>query len=209
MNAVDGLVGWEADVEWGAVETAFSVLPDASSRKGRLRAKEAALQLPLAMDAMRRARDEADADEAYWLIDNVVVVQGAVYGAAVHVVPVLVRSLPYCSDLGRRSTLELLHQIVGGWDARASACPGSVARARLVVGRAVEVLYAFLLDEDWIVREKAAEILLFVEEDQDLLAHRLEWVVAHETRADTRDYLSRILREGGGSRRVGSSEADN
>jgi hypothetical protein len=79
-----------------------------------LRAIPRASGVPDAIDALERASTAEDALNAYWQIDNVVVIQGAVYEAGLATIPCLLSCLQRCTGVARPEVLELLVQIGGG-----------------------------------------------------------------------------------------------
>ena len=80
----------------------------------RLRAQGTATGVPQAMAALQAASSQEEADRAYWQIDNTVVVQGALYEAAVPTARCLVTILPRCTAVARPQILELLGQLAMG-----------------------------------------------------------------------------------------------
>ncbi|MDB5070056.1 MAG: hypothetical protein JWM87_1167 [Candidatus Eremiobacteraeota bacterium] len=79
-----------------------------------LRAMGSALRVPDAIERMRTASSIAESSAAYWQIDNVVVVQGSLYEAALPTTACLVSALPSCSIVSRPHFLELLFQLGNG-----------------------------------------------------------------------------------------------
>jgi hypothetical protein len=89
---------WEIHrYEWASVEA----LVDAS-------------RVPTALQRLMEAETEAQANAAYWQIDNNVVVQTALYPAALPTIKCLTTMLPVCPPVARRFILELMEQIGGG-----------------------------------------------------------------------------------------------
>ena len=79
-----------------------------------LRAMGTASNIPEAVERLRASKSEQDAEQAYWTIDNVVVVQGSLYEAALSAAACLVIALMHASPVGRPRILELLVQIGAG-----------------------------------------------------------------------------------------------
>jgi hypothetical protein len=71
-------------------------------------------RIPEALLDLASAQSDADAERAYWKVDNHVVVQGALYPAAIATASCAVALLPYCSFAGRAWLLELLVQLGNG-----------------------------------------------------------------------------------------------
>ncbi|WP_437675391.1 hypothetical protein [Sorangium sp. So ce131] len=91
-----------------------------------LRAAGDASGIPAAIRQLESANAEAEASVAYWKIDNVVVVQGAVYQAALATVPCLIEILLRCTRAARRQVLELLVQIGSGEESESELAHGEV-----------------------------------------------------------------------------------
>jgi hypothetical protein len=81
---------------------------------GKLHAKGSSARVPDALVELASASTEEQADAAYWRIDNVVVVQGTLYEAAVPTTACLVALLPKCNNVVRERVLELLVQLGSG-----------------------------------------------------------------------------------------------
>jgi hypothetical protein len=80
----------------------------------RLRAMESAAGVPAAIQALCCAESKTQSDEAYWKIDNVVVVQGRLFEAALPTAVCLTSSLRICSSVSLSNVLELLVQLGSG-----------------------------------------------------------------------------------------------
>lgn len=106
----------------------------------RLRAMESAIGVPDAIERMRQARSKKESDEAYWRIDNIVVVQERLFEAAVPTAACLVTALPRCSKESRSNFLDLLFQLGNG-----EPDPSEVAlgNAQLAESCRVELLKAY------------------------------------------------------------------
>jgi hypothetical protein len=72
------------------------------------------VHVPAAIQALLDAKTERDATAAYWRLDNTVVVQGALYEAALPTTHCLVVGLASCTAVARPRVLELLVQTAGG-----------------------------------------------------------------------------------------------
>lgn len=79
-----------------------------------LRASGSARKVPEAICRLAAATNNDEADRYYWLIDNVVIVQGGLYEATVPAVSCVVLALPFASPLGRERLLEFLSQVANG-----------------------------------------------------------------------------------------------
>lgn len=104
--------------------------------------------VPKAIEALQAAPDEESALKAYWKIDNVVIVQGALYEAAEPAARCLLQCLLRCSSAARRHVLELLVQLGSGEPSEVELRSGNsalAARCRAEVARGYH-LYANLLE---------------------------------------------------------------
>src|SRR5688572_616100 len=79
-----------------------------------LRSSESASRIPDAILQLQTATTKDDADRAYWKIDNEVIVQGALYEAALPTATCLLSALLNCTDVARPKLLELLFQLGNG-----------------------------------------------------------------------------------------------
>jgi hypothetical protein len=70
--------------------------------------------VPQALEALRVATAEEEARDAYWRIDNTVVVQGALFDAALPTAACVVTVLAASTSVARPFLLELLQQISDG-----------------------------------------------------------------------------------------------
>lgn len=80
----------------------------------KLRSMGSASSVPQAIVKLQNAASEQEAQDAYWRIDNTVVVQGSLYEAALPAAACAVSALPRCSTPARPWLLELLVQLSTG-----------------------------------------------------------------------------------------------
>jgi hypothetical protein len=80
----------------------------------KLRAQGTAIGVPAALEAIQKASTAEEAEEAYWRIDNTVIVQGALHESAAATAACAITLLPRCLPPGRAFLLELLMQIATG-----------------------------------------------------------------------------------------------
>jgi hypothetical protein len=90
------------------------------------RAQPTAVNVPSALETLARTTSQNEAEKAYWQIDNVVVVQGMLFDAAVPVISCLLSVLQICSDVARPFVMELLVQIGSGEPAPSEIEVGNV-----------------------------------------------------------------------------------
>lgn len=142
--AFDALL-WDRDLRWAD----FGAASDAAG-------------VPAALDALTASTSETDAEMAYWRLDNVVVLQGSVYEAAVEILPSIVRVLVVGPEVARRWCLELLLQIAVGWTDPVEAARTSrdlAEEARAALRPLVSTLLAFTNHADRHVRETSFELV--------------------------------------------------
>lgn len=174
---------WDATLPWSDLSTATGDARD----------------VPAAIRDLSLASSDAEAQAAYWRLDNVVAVQGSVFEAAPFVVEALLRVALRGGSLQRRWSLELLLQLAGGWtetgeEARLGRDLAADCRQRL--RRGIEALYLLAADDDRDVRELAVEIVRNVEDRQDVFELRLEWMIGQPVDPEERSFLEHLLAEG-------------
>lgn len=134
-----------------------------------------ASDVPEALLALARTRDAAETDAAYWRLDNHVVVQGALYEAAFHVIPFVLELLADRAGPGRVALYDLLVEIANGQPAHPGdlvvADGGPVdlrAACRSRIRAGLDVARRDLTDggADPPVRDRALDLLLLVERDR-------------------------------------------
>ncbi|WP_236239993.1 hypothetical protein [Streptomyces sp. CC228A] len=127
--------------------------------------------VPESLRRLISAVTEDEAMDAYWGLENVVVVQGQLYGAALPTVPVLLAAL--LDDLSadaRDLVLELLFQIVAGEADEEEAARGNVDlgdRCRAAARQGLWLVYRELGTRR---RETAVAVLERIEDDKARLA---------------------------------------
>ena len=72
------------------------------------------IAVPQALEKLRVATTESEARDAYWRIDNTVVVQGALYDAAVPAAACIVNTIAVSTSVAGPFLIELLQQISDG-----------------------------------------------------------------------------------------------
>jgi hypothetical protein len=124
-------------------------------------------RIPDVLRALLAATSSADAEKAYWRLENHVVVQGQLYEAAVATTHVVMAALvaPNRPSFVRTALFELLLQIVSGESHQDEVGRGRAdlgPRCREAARQGLWVLYRELLGPD---AEAAAEVLGHVEVD--------------------------------------------
>lgn len=127
--------------------------------------------VPRALMDLVQADDDASATDAYWRIDNEVVVQGQLYQAAEPSLEVLLSmACTAMSQPSRRRLVELVQQIVCGEPhlREVEAGRGDLGvRCRAIAREGKWLFYNWLADQDDDVRECALLILAKIEEDDN------------------------------------------
>jgi hypothetical protein len=113
-----------------------------------LRAAGSAILVPDALHALGRAESADEARDAYWRIDNVVVVQGSLFQAAPAATACLTSILPRCSPVARTRVLELLVQLGSGTPDPSEITAGNTGLTEACVGEIAKgiALYLHLLE---------------------------------------------------------------
>jgi hypothetical protein len=154
--------------------------------------------VPFALEMLRTAASASAADEAYRRIDNTVIVQGALYPAALPTAACIVAMLATCTPVARVRALELLEQISGG-----ESEPGD---EEAIEGISKEVLFGFSVYVDLLEhgidmeREPCVELVLSCAQRQQELRDRVRFYLQKLGRdrtasARVREYASRRLSE--------------
>jgi hypothetical protein len=68
----------------------------------------------LALEELPRCTDSERALELYWMLDNNIVLQGALHAAAIKLLPHICELVQVSTDVGRRCFLDLLVEIMAG-----------------------------------------------------------------------------------------------
>jgi hypothetical protein len=174
-------VAWDELIDWGEIGCAHGP----------------ANGVPNALDALAAASTEAAALDAYWKLDNVIVVQGSVYEAGPLTVEPLLRIVATAAGPGRRWALELLLQMVGGWthpEERERLGRDLVEECRARSKAGLEVVYAQAAAGDADCRELACEIARSVETRPGELERRVRWLAARLDPSDA-EYLLGLLED--------------
>lgn len=112
-----------------------------------LRAAQSAAHVPAAIMQLVDAKTSEDAQRAYWRIDNVVVVQGALYEAALPTTKCATIALAASGASGRTMLLELLVQLGSGVPDQTEIALGNhhiQSKCRLELCRAASLYFHYL-----------------------------------------------------------------
>jgi hypothetical protein len=156
-----------------------------------LRAMGDAATVPDAIRQLLAAESDADADRAYWRLDNTVVVQGQLFEAALALVPVLLAAATgSLSPLARVRLLDLVVEIASGApdESEREHGNGTLGRdCRLALGEGLWLMYATLASDDERLRERAVQIVYATDPDRARLAIVLDDLMANDPAAGVRD----------------------
>jgi len=154
---------------------------------GSLRSAGSAAAIPSAIEALRTAGSEDAAKQAYWRIDNEVIVQGELFEAAVPTACCLVAALGSCTEASRARIVELLFQLATGTPhssefARGARelhhlCRREVLRAAPLIFESFERAPPESLDL-WV------DLLIVFSEEDKSLAPRVQWYLGRALRLD-------------------------
>ena len=126
--------------------------------------------VPDALRGLLCAQNNAEAEQFYWKIENHVVVQGRLYEAAEHVIPVLLAALLDGADRETTiSVMEIIFQIVAGSTAEEEIERGNSQVVELCHLRAREGLWVIYRELAGGNRDAALEILEHIELDVERL----------------------------------------
>jgi hypothetical protein len=165
----------------------------------RLRIREGtAAQIPDTLVALANATTEAEAERAYWRIDNDVVVQGALYEAAVATAACAVALLLRCTTPGATWMLELLFQLGNGETAPSEQGNAAGDLRKLCVDELLlgAAIYFNFLDQGTPdQRFHSVDLLgLCALEDRSLLP-RVQWTLSKLIDDGVEDRLEKLARE--------------
>jgi hypothetical protein len=147
-------------------------------------------RVPEAVRALVGADSPAAAEAAYWRLDNHVVVQGQLFGAALPLVPVLLAALAgELAPAARLGVADLLVEIACGSahedELRAgNADLGNACRRAARAG--LWLFYALLREADAAMRERLLQIVYAVEEDRPRVTELLARLAAEDPDARVR-----------------------
>lgn len=162
-----------------------------------LRAAGTAVDVPLAIEALQSATTEEAAVDAYWRIDNVVVVQGAVYEAALAATQCLLSSLLQCTEVARPHILELLVQIGSGEASESEVVAGNSSVVEMCLGELVRgfPIYAHLLEHSSRTEERAycVDLLCLCARHQAADHDRVVWYLRRVMTGEAPGELKRLV----------------
>lgn len=155
--------------------------------------------VPEAFRQLIDAQSEEEAEEAYWKLDNRVVVQGQLYDSARWLIGPLVAALQgSLTDSARNRVAELLAEIAIGAARDIDSATGDIELAlacREELSRGLWSFYGLLDDNDHRTRLGATYILEVVEPDKKRLTHVMNFVVRLDPEEAMRGRAIALLRE--------------
>lgn len=158
-----------------------------------------ARDVPDAVLALAAANSETKASEAYWRLDNHVVVQGQLFESALPLVPVILSFL--AGDLpepARPRLLELLYQIVVGLTAESEIERGNrdlARRCRTEVVKGLWLYYKDLLNPSSAVQKVALDLVRECESEEGRLMAVLLQLLDSESCSEVRDLAVILIEE--------------
>jgi hypothetical protein len=168
---------------------------------GRLRVSSGyASAVPSALVRLASSSTFDEGMKVYWELDNSIIIQGNLFEAAEFVVPHVLNLAVASSDHVRELALELLIQIVGG-----QPHPNEIAAGNAYLGEhcrnaarsGLAIFYALLDSTNDELRDRAVELLRFLEDDDGRKLWTMRWVETHDPNPKTRKLASRLAREAG------------
>jgi hypothetical protein len=144
----------------------------------KLRSSGSAAKVPEAVEQLRLAATDHEADAAYWRIDNEVVVQGALYEACVPTAVCLVGALQNCTAAARPKILELLFQLGNGEPHPTELVHGNAdlaARCRTEIRHGATLVFSALecATPEWI--DVCVDLLILCADEDRSLESRVAW----------------------------------
>jgi hypothetical protein len=135
--------------------------------------------IPTAVGELLAATSEADAEDAYWMLDNRVVVQGQLFEAALPLVPVLLAALTDSLPAFVRVRLaDVLVEIMKGTPDETELARGNsdlAERIKRAAGPGLWLMYSLCLDPNPLLRQRG----LFLADATDLDRDRVHAVIEH------------------------------
>jgi hypothetical protein len=171
---------------------------------GSLRSSESASRIPEAIFQLQHAITEEEADRAYWRIDNEVIVQGALYEAALPTIMCLVSALVECTDTARPKIIELLFQLGNGEPHSSEIALGNTeldSLCRREVCRGMPLFFAAIekSSPDWL--DLCVDILIICADEDSSLMPRIAWylrrVLSQDIYEGIREAIMNWLKEQG------------
>lgn len=144
----------------------------------RLRAAGSASGVPKALVSLQSATSEQEAQEAYWNIDNTVVLQGSLYEAALPATACAVGILPRCTAVARPWCLELLVQLGSGQPDPSELVAGNTNLRELCIHelcRGVAIYFDLLENGNDIERGWCVDLLGLCARVDSSLKSRFKW----------------------------------
>lgn len=163
MTSMHSLVRHELDaVDWDALRVIDS---------------KPASNVPEAVERLLATESETDAENAYWKLDNRVVVQGQLFDSAPPLVPALFAALSTSlTEANKTYVLDLLVEILAGESAQSEAARGKRHLGQNARHAAIEGLwlaYRLASDPESSVRERAIFIVHSIDPNRDRVARLL------------------------------------
>lgn len=141
--------------------------------------------IPSALLDLSHAQTEAEAENAYWRLDNRIIVQGQLFEAAEYVIePLLAALTGELSVHAKRAMCDLFIEICGGVPDQSEAALGNNElgeRSRAAIRAGLLLVYSLLNDLDEGVRERTLLIIAAVDEDEARLSRVLRAVAQDDS----------------------------
>jgi hypothetical protein len=157
-----------------------------------------ATAVPDALLRLSKTRTLEEGWKVYWELDNTIVVQGNLFGAAEAVTPFLVGLAIEHDDHRRLLALELLIQLVSGTSHPLEVERGNYdleERCRERAKTGLEFFYSLLEEPTEDMRDRAVELIGAVEDDARRKRWTMEWVAERDPSSKTRQLATRLARE--------------
>ncbi|MEM7349608.1 MAG: hypothetical protein AAF657_02305 [Acidobacteriota bacterium] len=168
----------------------------------KLRAAGTVVRVPRAICALRDAQSADEAAAAYWKIDNKVVVQGALYEAAVPAAECALAALPHSTEFGKPKLVELLYQLGNGESHPSEVevgLPNLGELCRIEICRGATMIFHLLetAEPDWL--DLAVDLALLMVDQAPELSGKMRWymerILCREIDEGVRTLISEWLEE--------------
>jgi len=143
-----------------------------------------AARIPTAVERLVSAESEEEAREAYWQLDNTVVVQGQLFEAAQHLVPALHAALVgELASPAREAIADLLVEICAGEADESEVALGNEQlgdSCRAAVSEGIWLMYGLLLDQDPRTRRWGVLIIHVADRNRDRAARTIRHLAQND-----------------------------
>ena len=157
-----------------------------------------ASKVPAALRKLAQSPSRDEGLNAYWELDNSIVIQGRLFQAAEFVVPFVLDLALGAVDHVRELALELLIQLAAGQPDPSEISAGNTELGdlcRTTIRAGLASYYLFLDSSNDEFRDRALELIDFVEQDADRKLWIMRWVEKHDPNPKIRKLAEKLARQ--------------